>query len=888
MYTLTRKLSVVCLTVVLSFLVYGCGGSSKQALITDVSTDMVTAGLAPDQGTYSIQPGKSATAGDVTFACPPEGSPCEITVDDDGNIVMSPSAEGMATAMNSVSAIARLAAEQAQADAETERDAANAAAMLAATAQADAETARDAANAAAMLAATAQADAETARDAANAAAMTAETERDAANAAAMLAATAQADAETARDAANAAAMLAATAQADAETARDAANAAAMLAATAQADAETARDAANAAAMLSATERDAANAAAMTAETERDAANAAAMLSATERDAANAAAMLAATAQAEAETERDDANAAAMLAATAQAEAETARDDANAAAMLAATAQAEAETERDAANAAAMLAATAQAEAETERDAAIALAESRTKLTIIVPDLAVGYDTATSAIHKLAANAVMNVGDIKFTCVGEVPCVVVVTVTVDEVNGEDVTTTTYTSLGGVATVENSDAVVKTRAAIALHPLHRESEDDQNTGLNNATVLAPMIVVTRKTRVGGGDTTITLTQSADEEDEGAVKYKDKVDTTHGIDEWPHKTMVRFDATDLPNQQEATVYTNIKPAMPQTLKLTGQVADDPFAVPDTSTSPFVLEADQDSSETLSIDNTARSFRGAYGDISGTFTCADDVSCTPVTTAEDAISGERILTARLTVGWEFESDMDEEVAAAQDKDYMYFGYWLQFPEDAGIAEPEYRFAVIRGGATLFEVPSGLTDNNTSEKPLRAIYEGGAAGRYVTRNLRIKNQAVDPQSPGNHGRFTAKATLTADFGMHDDFAADDETMRENTQNMVYGDITDFKDGSKDLDFSVELEPATITPNSNMITGETDADFSDNATGRGAWSAQFYGPSAQDLMDADEESTATDANTLPTGVAGQFDAQSRYMNIVGAFAAEKQ
>ena len=43
----------------------------------------------------------------------------------------------------------------------------------------------------------------------------------------------------------------------------------------------------------------------------------------------------------------------------------------------------------------------------------------------------------------------------------------------------------------------------------------------------------------------------------------------------------------------------------------------------------------------------------------------------------------------------------MDEEVAAEQDKDYMYFGYWLQFPEDTSIAEPEYRFAVIHGGPT-------------------------------------------------------------------------------------------------------------------------------------------------------------------------------------------
>ena len=49
----------------------------------------------------------------------------------------------------------------------------------------------------------------------------------------------------------------------------------------------------------------------------------------------------------------------------------------------------------------------------------------------------------------------------------------------------------------------------------------------------------------------------------------------------------------------------------------------------------------------------------------------------------------------------------------------------------------------------------------------------------------------------------------------------------------------------------------------------------------------FSVPVIENLVDADEESTATPANTLPTGVAGQFNARSHYMNIVGAFAAEK-
>ena len=137
MYTLTRKLSVVCLTVVLSFLVYGCGGSSKQATITDVSTDMVTAGLTPDSGTYTIQPGGTATAGDVTFACPAEGSSCEVTVADDGTVT---SAGGMATAMDSASATKRLAAEAARDTAIQERDDAR---LALTTAQADLTTAQE-------------------------------------------------------------------------------------------------------------------------------------------------------------------------------------------------------------------------------------------------------------------------------------------------------------------------------------------------------------------------------------------------------------------------------------------------------------------------------------------------------------------------------------------------------------------------------------------------------------------------------------------------------------------------------------------------------------------------------------------------------------------------
>ena len=1028
MYTLTRKLSVICLTVVLSFLVYGCGGSSKQALITDVSTDMVTAGLTPDPGTYTIQPGGTANAGDVTFTCPAEGPPCEVTVAEDGTVTSAPgSAPGMATAMDSASAAARLAAEQAQAEAETARDTANAAAMLAATAQTDAETARDDANAAAMLAATAQTDAETARDDANAAAMLAataqtdaetdrdaanaaamlaataqtdaetdrddanaaamlaataqtdaetarddanaaamlaataqtdaETDRDAANAAAMLAATAQTDAETARDDANAAAMLAATAQTDAETDRDAANAAAMLAATAQTDAETDRDAANAAAMLAATaqtdaetDRDAANAAAMLAataqtdaETDRDAANAAAMLAATaqtdaetdrddanaaamlaataqtdaetERDDANAAAMLAATAQTDAETERDDANAAAMLAATAQTDAETARDAANAAAMLAATAQTDAETERDAANAAAMLAATAQTDAETERDAAnttaiaaVARAELLEMVNPFLVDSADGYGRVTPGVYEIASGGTNTEpgDDITFTCPADGPlCVVIVAVAED---GRP----SYTSLGGAATGTNSVSATATIAARALHsPAVGMVEDEDHVAagviLNTAGVNVPDTAVTRNT--DGSETTITLTHDTGGATAIAVKYTSKaVDTGHKIDGWSGQTLKRSDDTDLPTPQEATVYTNIDPATKQKLKL-GDGDEVAVTVPN-ATNVFVLDSGEDDDETINKDES--SFRVAYNGVPGTFTCVGD-TCADINTDTDDNTGQRVIDGTQTTfvmdGWTFESDDYVEAVATQDADYMYFGYWLQSPNpdpDPDVDTSVYEFATFFGGpvgdddmAVKFTVPTELSGRERDDEALTATYKGGAAGRYVTRKLRIKDQGVDPQSPGYTGRFTARATLTAHFGEHKDFDAGDNAVKQpETHNTIGGTITDFRDGATDLGFEITLKRADINANdgaTSEVSGVAMAKFSETATSTaaadnaGAWSGDFYGPVAVTKDEATDDMPEEDASTkLPSGVAGQFNASSPYTSVVGVFGAEKQ
>ena len=90
MSTLTRKLAVVCLAVVFSVLVHGCGGGGSKltpmSMSHTVSTDMVTTGLTIEPGTYTIQPGGNLDAGDATFTCPPGGVPCVVTVADDGTV----------------------------------------------------------------------------------------------------------------------------------------------------------------------------------------------------------------------------------------------------------------------------------------------------------------------------------------------------------------------------------------------------------------------------------------------------------------------------------------------------------------------------------------------------------------------------------------------------------------------------------------------------------------------------------------------------------------------------------------------------------------------------------------------------------------------------------
>ena len=337
---------------------------------------------------------------------------------------------------------------------------------------------------------------------------------------------------------------------------------------------------------------------------------------------------------------------------------------------------------------------------------------------------------------------------------------------------------------------------------------------------------------------------------------------------------------DADDLPRSEEATVYTNIKMSSPNKLKFLGSALEDAML----NNIPFVLDPNQDEMLT-------EAFIGAYGGISGTYTCVAE-TCVAVMTTTNIVTEQRILGV-IDANWEFESDEDVESAATQDEGYMYYGYWLRSP----MADQPYQFTALSGGGAmaLFDPPALLLD---SRDALKATYKGGAAGRYVTRKLSFIDDLVDEKSPAYHGRFTANAELKAYFGTNEAFeeVIDDVTSvvtSPNNKNQVHGTITNFKDGATDLGFEVTLKRQEIgTAGAIVADGNGDmmnvtAKFSDTATnsaadGAGSWSAQFYGPAA------DTKANESANTKLPSGVAGQFNASSSHTVVIGAFGAQKQ
>ena len=171
--------------------------------------------------------------------------------------------------------------------------------------------------------------------------------------------------------------------------------------------------------------------------------------------------------------------------------------------------------------------------------------------------------------------------------------------------------------------------------------------------------------------------------------------------------------------------------------------------------------------------------------------------------------------------------------------------------------------------------MPGVLVPASSTEDAITAKYEGGAAGMYVTRTLRLGGQVVDQYSPGFFGRFTAKAALTAVFGGPPD---DSVPVLVRVRNTIRGAITEFKDGDRNLDFKVTLDPLTVVAGDAIINGVGMASVkygktatSDAGTGMGDWSVRLFGTY---VYGPDGTTRIEEATHIPSGVSGKFDVTS--------------
>ena len=203
----------------------------------------------------------------------------------------------------------------------------------------------------------------------------------------------------------------------------------------------------------------------------------------------------------------------------------------------------------------------------------------------------------------------------------------------------------------------------------------------------------------------------------------------------------------------------------------------------------------------------------------------------------------------------------------AVVDTDFLHFGYWLKTTDGATAADPStYGLQTFAEGSDPYGTVRSVEGS--------ASYAGKAAGIYV------REESPGGQRGGNvvdatTGTFTASAELTATFG-------GDASTKTDDKFRISGTVKDFmNDAGRDLGWTVMLNRADTNGRGTDGTlgggTEPNGTFSGNTTGdgtaqSGSWNGQFYGPST---------------TVLPSGVAGEFDANFNDGYVAGAFGAER-
>ena len=468
-------------------------------------------------------------------------------------------------------------------------------------------------------------------------------------------------------------------------------------------------------------------------------------------------------------------------------------------------------------------------------------------------------TAEDGILEIKAGTSEDSGNTAFECAADGDdCTVTVTVGDDDA-------VSATSTGGMVMAGNSadhqkeigdaDTAAAKAATDKALAIAMALNDTSMTMAATDNSVPDTATATRSTEAAGGEIKITVSSS---ENTGlAPAYAMSEDMSPpAIDGWNGQTHMRS-PEDAP-VEIVNIYTNIQEAKAN--KLVYGVND----IPPPAIQAVIVFDDAEKPSYTGYDDEAEqddeTAMGSFNGIPGTFTCTTGTCSVNFVATPGPGVAKGTVSEALGAGWAFESTDDAESQAAQKDDYLYFGYWLQANEE----DNEFAFATFSGGG----VPPFTALGNLEGK---ATYNGAAGGKYVEKELGLVDGQAKPISASG-GYFTATATLTATFG--------GTAIPMDDHDKITGVINNFKDGTTgdDLDFTVNLS-ADIGENGLTVdSAAVTAAHGNLPNTGGTWDATFFGP----IGEGDVVNT-----TLPTGVAGNFEAHFADGHVAGGYAATR-
>ena len=254
----------------------------------------------------------------------------------------------------------------------------------------------------------------------------------------------------------------------------------------------------------------------------------------------------------------------------------------------------------------------------------------------------------------------------------------------------------------------------------------------------------------------------------------------------------------------------------------------------------------------------NEATEVKGTFNGAAGMYRCTvDDGDCTVTLNDKGEVAGVGSFGE-----WIFIPD-EGATSDQPDYDYLNYGFWLKQTMKNGAVT--YDEIETFAGSSV-DVSNGF---NVNDLVGSATYRGGAVGAYV-KNVYGTDGAI---ASATAGRFTADASLTANFG--------GTSVAANRHNTVTGTIDNFVLSGGETNFwSVALE-GTRESGANTISGTADGGGIQRN-----FSGTFHG--STDPYDHDNNDQTDEIYRVPHTLVGEFNANFANGTVAGAFGARKQ